>query len=162
MNEVTCQYCGKQAELVGGHVIYPHRDDLRSKQFYLCIACDAYVGCHRNTDRPLGQLANRETRLMRQMAHAAFDPIWNGTHISRNDAYGALTYSLAIPKDQCHIGMFDVEQCERVYKFVSAVRVLMTRYPKWHAQHKSLTRFVKSIGREKILWMMENDGTQTR
>lgn len=47
MSELTCPYCGKPAQLVGGDVIYPHREDLHEKKFWLCTPCNAYVGCHR-------------------------------------------------------------------------------------------------------------------
>jgi hypothetical protein len=47
-------------------------------------------------------------------AHAAFDPHWKGKRMSRSDAYGRLAVAMGIPARDCHIGMFDVNQCERV------------------------------------------------
>ena len=41
---LKCPYCGKDAALVTGDKIYPHRPDLYDRNFWLCTACDAYVG----------------------------------------------------------------------------------------------------------------------
>jgi hypothetical protein len=73
-----CPYCGKWSEKVSGKVIYSHRPDLYAKVFYRCAPCDAYVGCHPHSERPLGRLADAELRSMKSAAHAAFDPIWRG------------------------------------------------------------------------------------
>jgi hypothetical protein len=122
-NEVvpTCPYCGNQSEFVAGDAVYPHRRDLRDRDFYLCAPCDAYVGCHAGTRRPLGRLANAELRRAKVDAHAAFDPIWRNS-ISRSEAYRWLATMLRIPASACHIGMFDVEQCRRVVQVVREAR----------------------------------------
>ncbi len=57
-----CPYFHEPAELAYGTEVYPHRPDLQAKQFWLCGPCDAYVGCHKNSDTPLGRLANAELR----------------------------------------------------------------------------------------------------
>jgi len=116
---VVCPYCERNAELVNGNVIYPHRPDLAAKKFWLCPPCDAYVGCHAhgNGDRPLGRLANAELRAAKQLAHIAFDPLWHDARPHRNRlrkrAYEWLAGQLAIDPKQCHIGKFDVETCQR-------------------------------------------------
>ena len=111
---IRCDYCERPAQLVTGAAIYTTRPDLHHKNFYLCTRCDAYVGCHGETERPLGRLANCELRLAKRTAHAAFDPLWlNGT-LSRYGAYRWLSDRLGISRKECHIGKFDVEMCERV------------------------------------------------
>lgn len=114
MIDVTCPYCSRPALLVGGKAIYPHRPDLYEKQFYQCAPCGAYVGCHPGTTKPLGRLANAELRQAKMEAHAAFDPVWKEGGKRRSDAYAGLAKQLGISKDDCHIGMFDVELCRRV------------------------------------------------
>jgi len=109
-----CPYCGKPSELVGGDAIYPHREDLYNKRFYRCAPCKAYVGCHPNTEKPLGRLANAELRRAKMDAHKAFDSTWKSGALSRSQAYRWLAESLEIPADECHIGMFDVEACHKV------------------------------------------------
>lgn len=63
--KVVCDYCGADAKLVTGDVIYPHRHDLRARRFWQCVPCDAYVGTHANSlnHHPLGRLANAELRV---------------------------------------------------------------------------------------------------
>lgn len=111
---LTCPYCGNTAELVTGVVRYPHRPDLSEKLFYQCLPCDAYVGCHPGTDKPLGRMANAELRVAKVMAHRAFDPLWQSGYMARRVAYKWLAYELDMANSACHIGMFDVEQCKRV------------------------------------------------
>src|SRR5690349_3681181 len=112
---MICPYCNRQAWLVAGSFIYPHRSDLHEKQFYLCRPCDAYVGCHFGTTQPLGRLANAELRQAKIEAHAAFDRLWRGSSSrTRSHAYKWLAGKLGIAWKDCHIGMFDVEQCRRV------------------------------------------------
>lgn len=53
---------------VQGDVIYKRRPDLKDKNFFLCVDCNAYVGCHKNGS-PLGTVANENLRKMRSSAH---------------------------------------------------------------------------------------------
>lgn len=112
---MDCPYCGQPAKLVYGDAIYPHRRDLHDKRFYQCKPCDAYVGCHKNTSKAFGTLANAELRKARSAAHAEFDPIWRLGYLDRVDAYKWLAEQLGLPKDKTHIGMFDLDQCMLVY-----------------------------------------------
>lgn len=114
MNTVICDYCNKPAVLVSGDIVYPHRDDLYHKKFWLCEACKAYVGCHCPGSNPLGRLANAELRKAKKAAHAAFDPLWiSKKFATRKLAYKWLANVLKIELNNCHIGMFDVETCQR-------------------------------------------------
>lgn len=117
---MNCPYCGGNVEFVGGSVIYPYRPDLYSKKFYLCEPCGAYVGCHRGTDKALGRLANAELRKAKMAAHAAFDPLWTAGIMKRWEAYAWLAEQLGLPRDEAHIGMFDVDMCRRVVEACGA------------------------------------------
>jgi hypothetical protein len=121
-----CPYCGTFSQKVTGKAIYPHRPDLYGKTFFLCAPCDAYVGCHPGTEKPLGRLADAELRHWKLKAHDAFDPIWRARFerrkeedphykkgMARGGRYKRLAALLGIPKQECHIGMFDVELCKR-------------------------------------------------
>lgn len=120
----VCPYCHRDAGLVGGDIIYPHRPDLHAKQFWLCAPCEAYVGCHEagkgfgDGTRPLGRLANAELRLAKSAAHRAFDPMWKAGPMSRKQAYFWLASRLGIDIKDCHIGEFDVAMCHRVIQIV--------------------------------------------
>ena len=111
----TCPYCSAPAALVGGDVVYPHRPDLASKRFWLCRPCDAYVGCHPGTTRPLGTPANADLRALRSQVHAALDPLWRSGRMRRSEAYERLAVALGIPGEECHVGMFDEARCRAAF-----------------------------------------------
>jgi hypothetical protein len=41
--------------------------------------------------------------------------------MKRHEAYGWLANQLGLSRDDCHIGMFDVAQCERVVRVCTQV-----------------------------------------
>lgn len=125
MNPI-CPYCKQVSDVVTGEVIYPHRPDLRSKTFYICPKCMAYVGCHPGTGRPLGSLANEETRTARARVHALFDPIWKSGAMSRKKAYKMLADALDVKKVDCHIGLMSKEVCEKAEKIISKFELHVT------------------------------------
>lgn len=117
-----CPYCNKPSERATGKTIYPKRRDLQDKRFWICVGCDAYVGCHVGSWKPFGRLANAELRSAKIKAHAAFDPIWRSGWLSRSSAYKWLATALNIARDRCHIGLFDVPDCNRVIDVCTAYR----------------------------------------
>ena len=117
----VCPYCGQVPKLVDSIVIY------RQKSYgmmYLCADCNAYVGVHKGTNRALGRLANKELRSAKMDAHHWFDKIAmtdlcktlldGSSKHGRSAAYAWLAGKMQMPKEICHIGMMDVEQCRRV------------------------------------------------
>ena len=115
--KVTCPYCSQPAVLTSSKEVYRGQD---YGKIYLCRPCNAYVGVHEGTDRPLGRLANAELRKLKMAAHAAFDPIWKSKQTRRSDAYRWLASKLGITMAECHIGMFDEDQCKKVVEFCKA------------------------------------------
>ena len=109
-----CPYCGEFSKKVTGKEVYPHRKDLYKLCFYQCEPCEAHVGCHSSSDKPLGRLANKELRKAKSAAHRAFDPLWRFGDMKRPEAYKWLAKALGIDGKDCHIGMFDIETCEEV------------------------------------------------
>lgn len=75
-------------------------------------------GCHPGTTRPLGTVANEQTRNARIRAHSVFDQLWNPVMCgklcfnSRKRAYEWLAKRMKMHKNDCHISMFSAEQCE--------------------------------------------------
>ena len=108
--KVKCQYCGNAAQLVDSRAVYKKSYG----NIWICYPCDAYVGCHKGTYKPKGSLANIELRKARIRAHDAFDYYWKTGNISRKRAYLWLADRLGIKFNDCHIGMFDIETCDRV------------------------------------------------
>lgn len=123
MNPVLCPYCDMLACLVSGEDIYPHRPELAAKLFWQCKPCRAYVGCHPKTETPLGRLANAELRKAKMAAHDAFDPKWKSGVMKRKAAYFWLSKQMHMAFADCHIGMFDVEQCKQVVEICRTVAV---------------------------------------
>lgn len=117
---VDCDYCGRPAERAWGSTIYPNRPDLAGHRFWHCRPCGAYVGCHPHTNRPLGRLANAELRQAKVQAHKAFDPLWREHGMTRTAAYAWLALEMGLDRGSCHIGMFDVEQCQAVVDICTA------------------------------------------
>ena len=112
---VLCPYCHRRATLENGSIIYPHRPDLHVKLFWVCPgSCDAWVGCHPGTTRSMGRIANKELRQAKIRAHDVFNPIFKDGRMTRGEAYRWLAEKLGIPREECHIGMFDVDGCRRV------------------------------------------------
>lgn len=117
-----CPYCGEPATLFKSSRQFYHGRNFGP--VWACTDCDAWVGCHRGSPNfvPLGRLANAELRKAKMAAHAAFDRLWRGKAekegCSRSKARGAgyrwLAVQLGVDPKDCHIGMFDVEQCQRV------------------------------------------------
>ena len=126
MKKVLCDYCGKPAELVSSKFIYGK--DYGHK-CYLCRCCNAYVGCHKGTNIPLGRLANAELRYWKKAAHAEFDPLWKYGPFKGKEAYAWLGARMNLPIEKTHIGMFDVEQCKK------AIRVIRTERSKSYGKY---------------------------
>ena len=108
---VICDYCEQETVFTDSAEVYGGRS---YGMIYLCRPCKAYVGVHKNTNRPLGRLANAELRRMKVSAHAAFDHIWKDGEYTRKQAYKWLASELGIDGKDCHIGMFDVDTCHKV------------------------------------------------
>lgn len=128
--EVLCDYCGKAAELVTGADVYNERPDLMDILIYRCEPCNARVGCHKGTTRPLGRLADPELRAAKMRAHTVFDELWRvkkgqpyaqSMKMRRKEAYAWLALEMKIDPDKCHIGMFDLEQCAAVLGAVKKI-----------------------------------------
>lgn len=120
MREVYCDYCGGRAEFVDSSIIYGESYGM----IYLCRKCNAYVGVHKGTDRPLGRLANAELRHWKKAAHNAFDPLWKYGNFRgrRTAAYRWLSERLNLPIEKTHIGMFDIDLCKKTVQICLAER----------------------------------------
>jgi hypothetical protein len=117
---MICPYCGAVAILQDSVVIYGRSFG----NVYVCSnypGCDAYCGVHRDTNKPLGTLANRALRTARKAAHAAFDPVWKLGRMRRSDAYAWLASELGIDAAQCHVALFNEVECSRVVDLMKEV-----------------------------------------
>ena len=112
-----CRYCGGVIRLVPARRIYGASTDrlgLSNENIYLCQNCNARVGCHKGTNRPLGNVANEVLRLKRMETHQIFDTFWQRQRMSRTAAYKWLSKEMKLPKAKAHIGGFEMDQCQQV------------------------------------------------
>lgn len=111
---MKCPYCGEEVILRKSNYVYNNNKYLG--YMWVCAdfpKCDSYVGCHPNTTRPLGVIADRNLRRLKTLAHRSFDPIWKGGDMNRRQAYTWLSKQLGIETKDCHIGMFNENLCKR-------------------------------------------------
>lgn len=112
-----CRYCGGVVRLVPAETVYGEstiRLGLKHEKLYQCQNCNARVGCHKGTTRPLGNLANEVLRLKRIETHQVFDNYWTQKGISRTQAYHWLAKRMHLSGSRAHIGGFEMDQCQKV------------------------------------------------
>ena len=78
---------------------------------YYCKPCDAYVGCHNNTEKALGIMANKELRELRQKVHAYIDPYWKSGDFKRGQVYYQISKEIGKPY---HTGESDIDMCNKI------------------------------------------------
>lgn len=88
-----CVQCQKEvnAELTTGDIVYPHRPDLASKNFYKCPHCGNFVGCHPNTLKALGCIPTPELKQARVKVHNKLDYLWKSGKFKRAEIYKKLS-----------------------------------------------------------------------
>ncbi|MCM1075773.1 MAG: DUF3268 family zinc-finger domain-containing protein [Bacteroides sp.] len=118
----SCPYCGNPTKLVSSSEIYGQS---YGGKCYYCEPCQAWVGCHKNSDRALGRVANKQLRKLKHQAHEAFDPIWKDRGIPRGEAYKMLSLAFGLPIEQTHIGMFDEELCRKTIAFSNKILTII-------------------------------------
>lgn len=112
-----CRYCGSVIRLVPAKTIYGEaaaRLGLKKEFIYQCQNCNARVGCHKGTKRPLGNVANETLRLKRMETHQIFDAFWKAQGMSRTQGYKWMAKYMELPEDHAHIGGFEMDQCQKL------------------------------------------------
>jgi ssDNA-binding Zn-finger/Zn-ribbon topoisomerase 1 len=112
---MNCPYCHAKANLADSAIVYGGRS---FGKIWLCSnypKCDSYVGAHKNSDKPLGRMANKELRAWKVACHNLFDPLWKGKLLSRTVAYEYLQRITGLPAEKAHIAMFDVPECKKLH-----------------------------------------------
>lgn len=118
-----CRYCGGIIRLVPAETVFgasTQKLGMAGEKLYQCQNCNARVGCHKGSARPLGNVANEMLRLKRQEAHRSFDRMWRSQHMSRTQAYKWLSQQMRIPVKLAHIGGLEMDQCQKVIELCGA------------------------------------------
>lgn len=129
---ITCPYCKAPGRLASAASVY--RGGLASKSVWVCSnfpTCDAFVGAHEATGKPLGSLANKALRGLRKACHAKLDPLWRSGEFIRKDLYGlAATF---FGKREFHVAALRDAECDdflqRFDTFAEFARNLQTQPP---------------------------------
>ncbi|WP_428383552.1 zinc-finger-containing protein [Nevskia ramosa] len=129
MRTVDCEYCQQPAVLMTNSGDLYHGHDYGP--VWHCKPCKAWVGVHKDSKdfAPLGRLANGELRGAKMAAHFVFDPLWERKMArdgcsktkARHAAYSWLAGQMGMTIKDCHIGMFDVQQCLEAVRICRAV-----------------------------------------
>ena len=119
---IDCPYCGGQATLQSSKRVYKKYDH---GEIYICEnhghLCDAFVFCHKGDNLPLGTLANRTTQIARSEAHSKIDNLWRNYGFNRGDTYKMLGDLMGLQREDCHIALFNEEQCLHAIKCVDLI-----------------------------------------
>lgn len=116
-----CRYCGSPVSFCSNAELYG-RPCGNWPFGYYCGFCAAYVGCHPHTEVPLGTMATSALRKKRSAAHSAFDPIWKTKRLSRTKAYARLAHEMRIPRQACHMALFEAEDCDKVIEIATRLK----------------------------------------
>jgi len=117
--KASCSHCDGPCRATTGAQVYPHLPHLAAKVIYVCDPCEARVGAHAASGEPLGTAANAELRRLRMAVHDLLDRPWRAAPAGptrqrlRREAYKGLSAALDLPEGQTHVGMFNVERCQR-------------------------------------------------
>lgn len=116
-SSTRCPYCGST-------VVFRPAEGIYSKHYentLLCVCsrypeCDAYVKCHPGTRIPMGQLADKKLRSLRQQAHRSFNRLFESGLMTRKDAYEWLSEAIMLPQGMTHIGALGEYYCNEVIR----------------------------------------------
>ena len=118
--KVDCIYCESRTTVVDGVVLYGPNHKLSKKKFYYCEPCKAWVGMHEGSNKPFGSVANASLRKRRLETHKVFDEFWinsKNPNYERKAAYAWLASKMNLAESDCHIGMFNDDQCKIAIRF---------------------------------------------
>jgi len=102
VNHPTCPRCGSRARAVDTR--YGIRHD--------------HCGLWSWGGAPLVDAGTHEAR---KAAHAVFDALWKGHHMTRKEAYKQLALKMRMKRDDCHIKLMDERTARRVPHAVMAI-----------------------------------------
>lgn len=124
--KIKCPVCGKYAVVTSAWSLFGNKAYNEDDIYYACPNkdCDTYVKAHniKNGYLPMGQMATRELRKKRQLAHHYFDRTWKeGVFPTRKAAYKWLTDKTSWVNSKkyggiVHIGNFSEYLCDLTIK----------------------------------------------
>ena len=130
---VRCPYCGRKARLHPASYVYGS-DNLDSESYlYVCDGypnnCDAYVGAHKKSLLPKGELADGQLRNKRILAHRALNTLLEEGCMTKKSAYIWLQNKLCLREKDMHIAKFSLYYCEETIRICNELA-------EWHQKRK--------------------------
>ena len=132
-----CPYCGAMTHLRTADGIY--LDNSRNTMLYVCKnypRCDSYVRVHPGTTIPVGTVANKKLRSMRNEAHRYFNQIYYRGIMSKQEAYMWLSDLLGLPMASTHIGMMGEYYCQLV---IEECKKVLANNPGSYPRHPNIS-----------------------
>ena len=126
--KMVCPYCGNSAKYGPNEEFYNGKRYGKSYMCYYCKPCDAYVGCHENTKKPLGTMANKKLRDLRTTCHSLFDPLWKDGEMIRKEAYQFLFIHTGVK----HIAWTTEKECKKIIQVLMKGEIYEQRTLKLH------------------------------
>jgi hypothetical protein len=84
---------------------------------WYCRNCKASVGCHPNTNLPLGYMASPYISHLRATLHAIIDPLWQSKLGTRKEIYSWIAKELCLSDEFCHIAQLSLTQLKIAIEF---------------------------------------------
>lgn len=111
-HDVACPECGSAMRL--------RQDSYFTGRFYGCTHFPFCRGTRRaNADGSLREAPMTEgIKEARIAAGRAFDSLWQSNAMSRGEAYTWMQKAMGLTHRQAHIGLFRIEQCQRLIELV--------------------------------------------
>lgn len=110
-----CPYCGSSVTYRSADGIY--KDNSSCTMLYVCSRypkCDVYVRVHKGTNIPVGTMADRKLRQLRNEAHKHFSKLIHDDYMTKHEAYRWLAGLLGVPQKEAHIGYLSEYYCNIV------------------------------------------------
>lgn len=125
----------KDAMLKKRQMFYLNENEEEKPMLYLYVCdgypddCDAYVGAHKKSLLPKGELADGQLRNKRILAHRALNTLLKEGGMTRKSAYIWLQNKLCLQKKDMHIAKFSLYYCEETIRVCNELI-------EWHQKRK--------------------------
>lgn len=123
--DIYCPYCRAKARLTTFSEVYGEKATDPDEKIWVCgnfnKGCNAYVGTHKGTDKPFGQLANARLRRLRIDAHRAIDRVVEAGIMDKHTIYDYLETSFGFRRGKFHLGNSGEYYCQETIGIMNKI-----------------------------------------